>query len=83
MDARPTLTGIKRFVAADNDLRAMHRERSLFHDTVHDVASARHGYLKGVPLGERPSVACYDDIEDARWNCREIWLMRGTDRRVQ
>ena len=39
--------------------------------------------LKDVPHGERVSVACYDDLEDVRWNCREMWPTRGTDTHVQ
>ena len=40
-------------------------------------------FEKGVPHGERMSVACYDDLEDVRWNCRETWPTRGTDTHVQ
>ena len=50
---------------------------------VHDVASARGGVLKGIPQGERGSVACFDDLEDVRMDCREIWPTRGTDPHVQ
>jgi len=42
-----------------------------------------HDVLKGVPHGERLSVACFDDLEDARWNCREMWPRRATDSRSQ
>ena len=33
----------------------------------HPVASTRGGFLKGVPQGERVSVACFGDLEDVRW----------------
>ena len=36
-----------------------------------------------VPPRERRSVAWFDDLEDIRWNCREMWPKRGTERDVQ
>jgi len=46
-------------------------------------ARTRGGVLKGVPHGERRSVACFDDLDDVGWNCREMWLTCGTERHVQ
>jgi hypothetical protein len=50
---------------------------------VHDVASALGVVLKGVPHGERLSVACFDELEDVRWYCRVMWPTRATDSREQ